>query len=198
MKLINRLIIVFLVNLISSSYVHAISFDVWRTGMSRQEVIAVAQQKNIPLARDGLIHANKEFNPQLLSGDATRYYYSTTLLYHAARVRLILSPAKAQYGQFLYEIEVSFTDIRKNKDLLPYVSKMLEEKYGKGRIEKDIFLTHRVWKPEPDAEVRLISSTTTITIKYTDLKIKKFAEDLSRSTYELPNKPSNHKDAGKF
>lgn len=176
----------------------AISFDIWQTGLSRQEIISLAQRHNLPLARDGLIHSKKTYTSSLLSGEATRYYYQITLLDQPARVRLYLSPSKSGYGQFLYEIEVTFTAIAKNRDLLPYVQRMLEDKYGSARRENKIVLDHRIWRPESDSEVRLISGSGTLQIKYTDLKIKRFAEDLARPTHGLPEKAVNHRDSGKF
>jgi hypothetical protein len=116
--------------LISAGSSWAIEFDVWKTGLSRQEMTVTAKQHNIPLARDGLHHSNKSFNPALLAGDANSFYYFTTLLERSARVCLLLSPKKGNYGQFLYEIEILFADPRKNRDLRPYVVQLLEQKYG--------------------------------------------------------------------
>jgi hypothetical protein len=176
----------------------AISFDIWETGMARQEIFSLAQQHDLPLGKSGLAHINKGFNPKLLVGDATSYYYPTTLLDHHARIGLHLSPVKAGYGQFLYEIEVLFTDIRQNKDLGPYVLDMLGEKYGRPSRATNIVQQHYVWHPEPNSEVRLITSGHTLQIKYTDLKVQAFARELSKSTFDLPQEPAHHQDAGKF
>lgn len=183
---------------IPAPFVHAISFDIWHTGMSRQEILNVAMHKNLPLAKGGLIHSSKEFNPRLVSGNVANYYYRTVLFENLSEIILLISPEKSNYQQTLYEIEVRFIENEKNKGLFPYVLKVLEERYGQPKIENKIFLKNRIWRPDADSEVRLISNDLTIRIKYTDLKIKKFAEELSRSTYELPKTPGEHKDAGKF
>jgi len=176
----------------------AISFDIWETGISRQEMTEKAQQQNIPLAKDGLHHSNKTFNQKLLVGEANSFYYFTTLLDHTAKVHLTLSPKKANYGQFLYEIDVLFSDPRKNRDLRPYLLKLLEGKYGPGKIQPDFVRKIWFWHPEMDGEVKLIATSASLQLKYTDIKIKNFAEKLAKSTYKLPEKPMNHQDANKF
>lgn len=193
-----RFLFVLFLFLVWISPAFAISFDIWETGMARQEIFSLAQQHDLPLAKNSLHHINKKYNPKLLVGEATSYYYSTTLLNHHARIGLHLSPAKAGYGQFLYQIEVTFTDIRKNRDLAPYVLDMLREKYGRPSRDTNIIQRFYIWHPEPNSEVRLIAGSTTLQIKYTDLKIQVFASKLSKSTYELPREPGHHQDAGKF
>jgi hypothetical protein len=188
--------VVFLL-LIYASTAWAIDFDIWNTGISRQEMTSLAKEHNLPLAKDGLYHSNKTFNPTLLAGEANCFYYKTQLLGHPARVRLYLSPRKGKYGQFLYEIEILFTDIRKNKDLKPYLSELLKKKYGSGSFGTNLIQRFRVWNPEKNAEVRLISGPGSLQLKYTDLKIKNIAEQLSKSTYSMPT-PPKHEDASKF
>lgn len=181
-----------------ASPVSAISFDIWKTGMARQEIFSLAQRHDLPLSKSGVCHINQKFNPKFLVGEATSYYYHTTLLDHRARVALHLSPAKAGYGQFLYQIEVMFTGGVKNRDLFPYVLRMLREKYGRPSRDTNIVQQFYIWHPEPTAEVRLISGSNTLQIKYTDLRIQSFARQLSKSTYELPRDPDRHRDAAKF
>lgn len=177
---------------------YAITFDIWQTGMVRQEVFAAAQSRDLPLARDGMFHSNKKYNPKLLAGDATRYYYFTSLFDHSAKVMLHLSPAKGNYGQFLYEVEVLFTDPGKTRDLFPYVTRMLTDKYGSPRQVNNIIQQQLVWHPKKDGEIRLIRSGVSLQLKYTDLKIQEFAKELAKSTFELPRNPGVHQDAGKF
>jgi len=188
---------VIFVLLASVSPVWAIDFDIWKTGLSRQEIINIAKENNIPLSKNGLNHTSKNFNPKLIGGEVNSFYYKTQLLGHPARVRLYLSPRKGKYGQFLYEVEVLFTSLIKNKDLKPYLEELLKKKYGRGSFGTNLIQTFRVWNPEKDAEVRLIKGPGVLQLKYTDLKIKSIAEQLSKSTYSLPA-PSKHGDAGKF
>lgn len=184
--------------MIWASPVCAVSFDIWKTGMARQEVFSLARQHNLPLARSGLIHASKRFNSQLLAGQATSYYYPSTLVGHHAGIHLRFSPDKVGYGQFLYEIEVAFLGNGKNRDLFPYVFKILRGKHGSPARESNILQQHYIWRPEPQGEVRLIDSGNELRITYTDLKIRAFARKLSKSTFELPKDPNSHRDAGKF
>jgi hypothetical protein len=191
-------ILITLILLLSALPAWAISFDIWETGISRQEMTSVAKEHDLPLARDGFFHRDKSFNPRLLAGEATCFYYNTTLLDHAARVRLHLSPQKGKYGQFLYEIEIMFSDVRKNRDLRPYLLKLLDDKYGPGSVKPDMIREIRVWHPEKDGEVQLTATPASLQLTYTDTRIKAIAEQLGKSTYDLPKKPLNHQDADRF
>lgn len=188
---------IFITLFLTASPTHAIDFDIWNTGISRQEMNNIAKEHNLPLAIVGKYHTSKSFNPSYVSGEGNRFYYTTTLLEHPARVILSLSPRKERYGQFIYEIEVLFTDIRKNRDLKPYLLELLQNKYGNGLPGTNLIQSFRIWHPLKDEEVRLISGPGSLQIKYTDLKIKAIAEKLSKSTFDLPA-PQKHEDAGKF
>jgi hypothetical protein len=192
---IKLLILIALFHTVSPTY--AIDFDIWNTGISRHEMTSLAQKHNLPLAIDGKYHVSKSFNPSLVAGDGNRFYYKTLLLEHPAKVTLSLSPRKGGYGQFLYEIEVLFTDIRKNRDLKPYLLELLQKKYGNGLPGTNLIQSFRIWHPADDEEVRLISGPASLQIKYTDLKIKAIAEKISKSTFNL-HTPQKHEDAGKF
>ena len=173
----------------------AISFDIWETGMSRQQIVALARQHNLPLAKDRFRSNVKSFDPQLVVGETDSFYYYTNLLDHSALVRMRLSPKRDNYGQFLYEIDIQFSNKR---DLRPYLVKLLEDKYGPGSTTFDMIRKILVWHPEQDGEVTLINTPALLQLIYTDTKIKTFAEKLRKSTYALPRKPSAHKDVERF
>jgi len=44
----------------------------------------------------------------------------------------------------------------------------------------------------------MIATPTSLQIKYTDIRIKFFAEELAKSTYDLPKQPLDHQDAIRF
>jgi hypothetical protein len=169
----------------------AISFDIWETGLSRQQIVSLARQHDVPLAKDRLRSNVKSFDPQLVAGETDSFYYYTSLLDHFALVHMRLSPQRGNYGQFLYEIDIQFSSAR---DLRPYLVKLLDDKYGPGSMKFDMARKILVWHPEKDGEVTLITTPALLQLIYTDTKIKTFAEKLSKSTYGLPNKPLSHKD----
>ncbi len=43
--------------IVSPTLSFGITFDIWETGMSISEVVGVARNHDIPIARDGIIHA---------------------------------------------------------------------------------------------------------------------------------------------
>jgi hypothetical protein len=155
----------------------AVSFDIWKTGLSRQEIVSLARQHNLPLAKDRFCHNTKSFDPQLVAGETDSFYYYTTLLEHPALVCMRLSAKKANYGQFLYEIDIQLS----KRDLQPYLVKLLQEKYGPGAKKFDMIRNILVWHPEQDGEVTLIATPALLQLLYTDTKIKAFAEKLSKS-----------------
>jgi hypothetical protein len=172
----------------------AISFDIWETGLSRQEIVSLARQHNIPLAKSRVQAYAKAFDARLVAGETDIFCYSTTLLEHPAFVTMRLSPQRDNYGQFLYEINIQFS----KRDLQPYLIKLLEDKYGPGSKKLDMIRKILVWRPEKDSEVTLITTPALLQLVYTDTKIKAFADKLSKSTYTLPKTPLSHRDAERF
>lgn len=172
----------------------AISFDIWETGLSRQEVVSLARQYNIPLAKNRVQANAKAFDARLVAGETDNFYYYTNLLEHPAIVNMRLSPQRDNYGQFLYEIDIQFS----KRDLRPFLVKLLEDKYGPGSKKFDMIRKILVWRPEQDSDVTLITTPALLQLVYTDTKIKAFADKLRKSTYTLPKKPLSHKDAGRF
>lgn len=184
--------------LLNAAVAQAITFDIWQTGISRQEVIAIARNHNLPIRKYGHISPGKGFNPALVQGDADSYTYFTTLVDQPAYVDLLLSPRKDGYGQFLYEIQIRFTNIIRSRDFPPYMLRLLQEKYGRGNSEANLIQKNWVWHPEPDGEVRLLMSPGTLQVRYIDQKIATFAAELRKSTQGLPRKPRNHPDSDRF
>jgi hypothetical protein len=172
----------------------AISFDIWETGLSRQEIVSLARQHNIPLAKSRVQINAKAFDARLVAGETDSFYYYTTLLEHPAIVHMRLSPQRDNYGQFLYEIDIQFS----KRDLRPFLVKLLEDKYGAGSQKFDMIRKILVWRPEQGGEVTLITTPALLQLIYTDTKIKAFADKLSKSTYALPETPLSHSDAERF
>jgi hypothetical protein len=139
------------------------------------------------------VNANA-FDARLVAGETDNFYYYATLLEHPAIVHMRLSPQRERYGQFLYEIDIQFS----KRDLRPYLVKLLEDKYGPGSKKPDMIRKIRIWHPEQDGDVTLITTPALLQLIYTDTKIKSFAVKLSKSTYTLPIKPLSHKDAERF
>ena len=172
----------------------AVSFDIWETGISRQEIVSLARQHNLPLTKSR-VHVNaKAFDAHLVAGETDSFYYYTTLLEHPAIVHMRLSPKRENYGQFLYEIDIQFS----KRDLRPYIVKLLEDKYGPGSKKFDMIRKILVWHPEQDSDVTLITTPALLQLVYTDTKIKDFADKLRKSTYTLPKKTLSHRDAERF
>lgn len=189
-----RFVLVLILMMLASP-VWAISFDIWKTGLSRQEIVSLAQQQNLALAKNRVEALAKSFNLQLVSGETESFCYNTKLLEQPAFVQLLMTPRKGGYEQYLYEIDIQFS---KKADLRSYLIKLLEEKYGVGSPKFDIIRKILVWHPEPDNVITLITTPALLQLTYTDTKIKSFAEKLRKTTYDLPKSPASHTDAKRF
>jgi len=181
-----------------TSLAQAITFDIWGTGIPPSEVVARAQKNNLPLRKSGMISPGEGFNAKLVSGDANSYSYTTTLLNQGANIDLLLSPKKDGYGQYLYEIKISFHNIMRTPDFPPYMLKLLQEKYGRGKSESNMIQKILVWNPDRNSEVRYWSSPGALVVSYTDKKIAAFAAELRKATHDLPKQPMKHPDAKRF
>lgn len=166
------LLVALLLNLLPVSNVLAIQFEIWQTGISRQEMMVIAQENDLPLAKDGYLHAGESFDPRLVEGSDDRYYYLTTLLEQPAKVRLFLTSPRPGVEQRLYEIETSWNDPAKHRPLLHALVSRMDSQYGRGRTAKNSFQKSLTWNPEPGQEILLLLTPTMLQVTYTDLKIR--------------------------
>jgi hypothetical protein len=84
----------------------AVAFDFWETGMSINEVIRVAQEHDLPIARENVIHARTRFDPKLIDDKfykASAVYYRTNLSGRNATIYLRFTDDP----KFIREIESS-------------------------------------------------------------------------------------------
>lgn len=164
----------------------AVKFDIWETGISRQTVVEIAQEHDLPLAKDGYLHTSTNFNPEFLEGDSTQLYYQATVYDQPAKVQLSLSPPRQDSESKLYQIEISFTDPATHRVTLHTLVRELDGKYGRGQTEKNSFQKSLTWRPDGYTEIRLVSTSKTLQVTYTDLKIRAMAASLPNAKGWLP------------
>ncbi len=82
-KMKNLLVIFsFVVLIVSPTLSFGITFDIWETGMSINEVVGLARKHDIPIARENIYHGSKKFDPKLIDDafyKASVLYYRTTI-----------------------------------------------------------------------------------------------------------------------
>jgi hypothetical protein len=62
---------------------YAFQFDMWTSGISSREAMAMARNKNIPIIREGIVSINKHFDPNVSMkyiDTAHEFYYRANLL----------------------------------------------------------------------------------------------------------------------
>lgn len=171
----------------------AVTFDCWETGMSINEVIRVAQEHDIPIAREGVVHARKRFDPKSIDDKfykASAVYYRTNLSDRAATVYLRFTDDP----KFVREIEVRLHNITDSDLFTKEMLGILSKKYGSFLESKELFHKSYVWRPAANSQVLLRVEGRGASIFYTDLMIKKDFEDKRRQK----EKESIRKDAGKY
>ena len=157
----------------------AIKFDIWETGMSINEVVSLAFKNDIPIAREGIIHGRKKFDPKLIDDQfymASSLYYGTNISGNQSTVYLRLT----NDSKFVREIEVRLFGVRNREDFKQEMIKVLSQKYGPHQeVREFAFKAHR-WKPDPTSQVLMRDSGAEVVILYTDLKIKEAQEEERR------------------
>jgi hypothetical protein len=171
----------------------AVTFDFWETGMSMNEVIRVAQEHDFPIARDGVIHLRKGFDPKLIDDkffQASAVYYRTTLSGRNAAVYLRFTDEP----KFIREIEVQLHRITDRELFTTEMLGILSKKYGSYRELKELFYKSYEWRPDAYSRVSMRVDSGGASIVYADLRINKDFEDRRRQK----EKESIKRDAGKY
>ncbi len=170
-----------------------LSFDIWETGMSINEVVSLARQHNIPIARDGLTHDYKKFDRKLIDGNfykASTLYYRTTLFGRDSVVYLRLTDD----SKFVREIEVRLSVITDRESFTEEMVRILDQKYGPHKEVKEPVVRFYRWRPDRDSQVRRRLFGPEASIIYTDLRIQSDFEDQPREKV----RKSTPKDSDKF
>jgi hypothetical protein len=171
----------------------AVAFDFWETGMSINEVIRVAQEHDLPIARDGVIHLRKGFDPKFIDNKffkASAVYYRTTLSGRDAAVYLRFTDEP----KFIREIVVRVHRITDKEIFIDEMLGILSNKYGSYRELKELFDKSYEWRPDLTSQIVLRVGGGEASIIYRDLKITKDFEDQRKQK----EKESIRKDAGKY
>jgi hypothetical protein len=171
----------------------AITFDIWETGMSINEVVGLAKEHDIPIMREGIIAIRNKFDPKLIDDNfykASTLYYRTDISGRNSIVYLRLTDDP----KFISEIEVRLFGIT-NRDLFTKeMLGILNPKYGSYKeIIETVFRVYE-WRPEKYSQVRMRVFGSEASIIYTDLRIKEHFEDQRREK----EKKSIKKDSDKF
>jgi hypothetical protein len=187
-------VLFFIVTMVAvPAIVAAVTFDCWETGMSINEVVRVAQEHDLPIARDGIIHLRKGFDPKLIDDkffQASAVYYRTTLSGRNATVYLRFTDEP----KFIREIEVRLHRITDRELFTKEMLGILSQKYGSHTELQEIFYKSYRWRPDPYTQILMRVGSGMATIFYTDLRINKDFEDRRRQQ----EKESIRKDAGKY
>lgn len=187
----------------------AFEFDVWRSGMGLSQILATAQDNDLPIAPSNLIHINKRYNHQIASKDAgkhTSYKYVTRLLEWPATITLQLTP----YTRELHTVDVSWitpTATKSDRELLnANLVQILSQKYGEfsrplpGSLGEVLFSRGaKQWSPSPTDRVLVETrSGNTLQLHYVDLTLKDKAAREDEALRRNRAGQGRAADAGRF
>jgi hypothetical protein len=170
-----------------------ITFDIWETGMSINEVVGLARKHDIPIMRDGIIAIREKFDPKLIDEKfykASMIYYRTIISGQNSIVYLKLT----NDPKFVYEIEVKWFGIKDKELFTEEMLGILSQKYGPYNERKELIFQPYEWRPDQYSQVLMRVWGAESFITYTDLRIKGYLENQRREK----EKKSIKKDAVKF
>jgi hypothetical protein len=108
----------------------AVQYDIWETGMSQAEIIAVAALNDIPLKIAGRASTSKGFNPKHIN---SAFYKATTLDYETTTLErettVVLKMTKEEPKK-LYEIEVRIHEVTGDPKFENELIEIMTNKYG--------------------------------------------------------------------
>jgi hypothetical protein len=177
------------------------TFDHWQSGMSIEEVMIVAQRKDIPLNRHGLISADKHFNPKMsreFIHTVTEFSYKDQLMGKNATVTLYFTPKSKLLEKI--KIRLYSSDINRKSSYPKEIASMLSEKYGKPShiIDMNIFHDSISWKGNNNFTVLMVTGIGLIDITYSDIRLQLTGQK-ERNAIEAKNSEKYHlKDDSKF
>jgi hypothetical protein len=153
----------------------AATFDIWETGMSINEVVSLAREHDIPIAREGVIHGRSKFDAKLIDDNffkASVPEYRTKIGEYGSKVCLKLTDQPKQ----VYEIEVRIYGIRNREEFLKEMIGILTHKYGPHRKWRDWVFQYFEWKPDGNSQIVLRMSSGEASVFYIDPGMKEIVE----------------------
>jgi len=170
-----------------------VTFDIWETRQSINEVVSLSRQHDIPIARDGIIHGYKNFDSKLIDENfykASTLYYRTNLTGQSSIVYLRLTDDP----KFVREIEVKLFGITDKELFTKEMLGILSQKYGPYKVGMETVFRFYQWRPDKDSQVRVRVFGAEASVTYTDLEMKERFENQRREK----ERKSIKKDSDKF
>ena len=185
-----------------SSLSSAFTFDIWKSKITLNDAIQTAKSNNLPLCKDGIIGAGKEFKESYLylkKYPKNRVFrYTTTLLNEKATVYLYFT----KNSKKLYNLKVRW--LTRKKDFISTIYTLLDNKYGKretvisSNFGDFILAKKRQWKPNDETIIQTKTSMAGTELNYYDVE-ESHQEEEERKKIKIEKKEKALiKDANKF
>lgn len=165
--------------------------------MSVREAMAVAQDKDIPIVKDGIISVNKHFDQKVMKyvDTANEFYYHADLLGEHAKVNLIFTPE----SKFLSTIKIQWGAPFKDHSFQTKLFQLLTGKYGTyAKKERQIFYETSTWAIDKTNRVSMRTSGNAILAEYVDMTAYEQGQKESKKKQQDNWRQPKDNDAGKF
>jgi hypothetical protein len=175
-------------------------FDIWHSGLTVYEVMEIAERRDIPIVRDGLITISKNFNPDTSRKYAishNKFYYKNTLLGKPAKIQFQFSLK----SRLLYNLSIQWggPGVSKTEPFFSEVQSMLMQKYGQTfDKKKEVIFYREFYNINANAYAMLQGSSGSVQINYFDKYLKKLAEKEIADLKEVDMQEYMKKDYKKF
>ena len=192
----------FITLILLSSLSSAFTFDIWESKITLDEAIQTAKSNNLPLCKDGIIGAGKEFKESYLYLEKYPnnrvFRYTTTLLNEKATIYLYFT----KNSKRLYTLKVRW--ITRKKEFVDTLYKLLDKKYGEretvisSNFGDLILAKKRQWKPSDETIIQTKTSMAGTELNYYDVE-ESHKEEEERKKIKIEKKEKALiKDANKF
>jgi len=177
---------------------NSFQFDIWPFGTTVAESINIAERRNIPLHKSGIITINKGFHPQVRKySDAIHFYYNTNLLGHFSKVELYFTPVSKR----LHTVNIQWPN-QKTKDpkLANEIISMISEKHGKPKShgKRRLFYSDTEWITQDGNRIVMSISSTAIFLNYLHTNLRQLDYEETENLKLQKIKKGAARDKNKF
>ncbi len=165
--------------------------------MSVREAMAVAQDKDIPILKDGIVSVNKHFDQKVMqfADTANEFYYNAELLGEHARINLLFTPE----SKFLSSLKIQWGAPFKDRSFQTKLVELLSGKYGnQPKKERQIFFRTSTWTIDKTNVVSMRTGGNSILVEYVDLIAYQQGQKESKKRQDQNWQHATNKDASKF
>ena len=157
----------------SVSNIESIGFDVWKLGMTIDDIMIAAERNDIPLHKEGTQPVHENFDPSIrqYAENTTAFYYNTELMGRSARINLNVTPVSKK----LSLIKIHWPEIadESKSKFKREIEDLLISKYSEPMpwAQDDPEIEKLEWRMQQTGKIVLKAGAEYLDVEYSDLRI---------------------------